>query len=283
MVRRLIQRFVHWLRQLLTSTHGVKKSPQPVKPSRQLPPPVKPQTVRSSQSLSARQPQSFSNDTPENQPPRAPLNPASPRAVNPSRFKVLISDYEYSPSTAVQDLSHQLSNPETSKVTPHQQQSKTTLPVSFQDKASPTQNIHTADVQKPSDQSITLPHQQKSISYPTTNNTSQQSRNIIVSPEQSAVKERALSYVPSELSKTPTTATTADNSITKQGIVKLLFKLKKNNHHGYIAPEDGSKDIIFHKKFIGDTVFSQLERGMKVEVTAHITEGKAYADVVRIL
>ncbi|MEM9809059.1 MAG: cold shock domain-containing protein, partial [Cyanobacteria bacterium P01_D01_bin.56] len=71
--------------------------------------------------------------------------------------------------------------------------------------------------------------------------------------------------------------------ITKQGVVKLLFKLKKNNHHGYITPHDGSKDIIFHQKYVGDDIFSRLERGMAVEVTAHITAGKAYADCIRIL
>ncbi|MEM6255343.1 MAG: cold shock domain-containing protein [Cyanobacteria bacterium P01_D01_bin.156] len=72
-------------------------------------------------------------------------------------------------------------------------------------------------------------------------------------------------------------------TITKKGVVKLLFKLKKNNHHGYITPNDGSKDIIFHQKYVGTDVFSQLERGMEVEVEAKIVEGKAYAERICIL
>ena len=291
MVRRLIQRFLHWLRQLLTNKHRAKQSSRPVKASHQLPPPVQLQTrvppqsptIKRSQSHPKSSHQPPSDKTPKPQSPRTPLNPASPRAANSSRFKVLFSDYKYSPSTAVQDLSRQLSHPEPTKALPEQKQSKTPPPTSFQGKVSSTPKIPASDPQEQPKQSITLPFQQENIDSPKTNNTNQQVSTISISSEQSIVEETVPSHIPSTSPQTSTTPITTSNSITKQGIVKLLFKLKKNNHHGYIAPEDGSKDIIFHKKFIGDDVFSQLERGMKVEVTAHITEGKAYADQIRIL
>lgn len=290
MVRRLIQRFLHWLRQLLTHTNGAKQSPQPLRRSRQLPPPVKHQSVPSSQSVDTQQQphqqtlsQPPNHSESEHQPSRAPLNPASPRAANPSQFQVLISDYKYSPSTAVQDLNHQLSHPQTPTVSPHQKQQKTPPSESFPEKISPTQKVPASDDQEQTHQSITLPFQQENLISPQTNSTTQKTSTPTTNPEQSTVEARAPSHALLNSTQTLATPTTQPNLITKQGIIKLLFKLKKNNHHGYIAPEDGSKDIIFHKKFIGNDVFSQLERGMKVEVTAHITEGKAYADVVRIL
>ena len=63
----------------------------------------------------------------------------------------------------------------------------------------------------------------------------------------------------------------------KQGTVKLLFTMKKGNFHGYIAPDDGSKDILFHQKYINADIFSQLERGAQVSATVKYIEGKAYA------
>lgn len=63
----------------------------------------------------------------------------------------------------------------------------------------------------------------------------------------------------------------------KSGVVKLLFTTKSGNFHGYIAPDDGSKDILFHQKYIDADIFENLERGTKVMVSAKNMEGKAYA------
>ena len=106
---------------------------------------------------------------------------------------------------------------------------------------------------------------------------------IELDPEQPPHQDHPIITKTPEPISPPQIASTQPTSITKQGFIKLLFKIKKNNFHGYITPKDGSKDIIFHQKYINDDVFGQLERGMEVEVTAHITEGKAYADHVRIL
>ena len=70
---------------------------------------------------------------------------------------------------------------------------------------------------------------------------------------------------------------------TKQGVVKLLFTLKQGNYHGYIAPDDGTKDILFHQKYINADIFDRLERGANVVVTVKYIEGKAYATRVDLL
>lgn len=69
----------------------------------------------------------------------------------------------------------------------------------------------------------------------------------------------------------------------KNGVVKLLFTLKEGNFHGYVAPDDGTKDILFHQKYINADIFSQLERGVKVTVSVKYVEGKAYATHVELL
>ena len=69
---------------------------------------------------------------------------------------------------------------------------------------------------------------------------------------------------------------------TKHGTVKLLFTMKKGNFHGYITPDDGSKDILFHQKYINAEVFPRLERGTQVSATVKYIEGKAYATHVDI-
>ena len=66
-------------------------------------------------------------------------------------------------------------------------------------------------------------------------------------------------------------------SPTKTGVVKLLFVLKPGNFHGYIAPDDGTKDILFHQKYINAEIFDCLERGTKVVATIKHIEGKVYA------
>ncbi len=69
----------------------------------------------------------------------------------------------------------------------------------------------------------------------------------------------------------------------KNGIVKLLFTLKAGNFHGYIAPDDGTQDILFHQKYINADIFSQLDRGIKVSVLVKYIEGKAYATHIDLL
>lgn len=69
----------------------------------------------------------------------------------------------------------------------------------------------------------------------------------------------------------------------KQGVVKLLFTLKQGNFHGYIAPDDGTKDILFHQKYINANIFDRLERGTKVVAAVKYIEGKAYATRVDLL
>ena len=69
----------------------------------------------------------------------------------------------------------------------------------------------------------------------------------------------------------------------KKGVVKLLFIAKPGNFHGYIAPDDGSKDILFHQKYINADIFEHLERGTPVTATVKCMEGKAYATRVSLL
>jgi cold shock CspA family protein len=70
---------------------------------------------------------------------------------------------------------------------------------------------------------------------------------------------------------------------TKTGIVKLLFTLKKGNFHGYITPDDGTKDILFHQKYVNEDIFDDLERGTHVSVAIRHVEGKAYATHIALL
>jgi cold shock CspA family protein len=96
----------------------------------------------------------------------------------------------------------------------------------------------------------------------------------ILAPDPETAQETSRGYVP-----------TVEKPIfeRKRGVVKLLFKLKKRNHHGYISPDDGSQDIIFHQKYVGLEVIDRLERGMRVEVITRRTAGKAYAERLRLL
>lgn len=83
--------------------------------------------------------------------------------------------------------------------------------------------------------------------------------------------------------KPPSVSPSTEPLFKKQGIVKLLFTLKPGNFHGYIAPQDGSKDILFHQKYINAEIFDELERGSQVVATVKIMEGKAYATHVDLL
>ncbi|MEO0771114.1 MAG: cold shock domain-containing protein, partial [Cyanobacteria bacterium J06649_4] len=74
----------------------------------------------------------------------------------------------------------------------------------------------------------------------------------------------------------------AEETLTKSGTVKLLFTLKKGNFHGYIAPDDGSKDILFHQKYINGEIFEHIQRGSQVTATVKYMEGKAYATQVTL-
>ncbi|MGB3296804.1 MAG: cold shock domain-containing protein [Phormidesmis sp.] len=71
--------------------------------------------------------------------------------------------------------------------------------------------------------------------------------------------------------------------LTKNGVVKLLFTIKEGNFHGYIEPDDGTKDILFHQKYINADIFSRLERGVKVVASVKYIEGKVYATHVETL
>ena len=307
MVRRLIRRFLHWLRYILARVRGQKSryrhsvsSQQPqLLPYREQP--LSQQTA-SQQTLPTSQPppsvDKSAHESPPNAPPIPLPNAAATRAPNSSRFKVLLSDYEYSPSPAVQNLSQQLSRPtppapptkplpksilDTANITAHParqesiQRTSSHVANSTENKKDHVSQIEETTLNLSLIDSKLQPKRETAITEP------QQTRSTVVADvAQLSIEQipQPAHHNPRPIPKTPTTST---GVITKQGIVKLLFKLKKNNHHGYVAPNDGSKDIIFHKKYIGDDVFAQLERGMAVEVTAHITEGKAYADHIRIL
>lgn len=77
----------------------------------------------------------------------------------------------------------------------------------------------------------------------------------------------------------PTQPAPADYPV-KNGIVKLLFTMKEGNFHGYIEPNDGTSDILFHQKYINEDIFDSLERGVEVVVSVKYMEGKAYATQV---
>lgn len=81
----------------------------------------------------------------------------------------------------------------------------------------------------------------------------------------------------------PEVPVSAEETSVKHGVVKLLFTLKPGNFHGYIAPDDGTQDILFHQKYINADAFDQLSRGAKVVVTVKYLEGKAYAKQVDLL
>lgn len=70
---------------------------------------------------------------------------------------------------------------------------------------------------------------------------------------------------------------------SKSGVVKLLFTIKPGNFHGYIVPNDGTQDILFHQKYINGDVFDRLERGDQVVVSVKHIEGKAYATNVDLI
>ncbi len=310
MVRRLIQRFLHWLRHTLAQVRG-KKSRHHHQPLTQKLPQLPPsfheqlfddRMLAQQPSSPSQYPKQPSRDRVSLQPfpqehQSPPPNPAANRAPNPSNFKVLLSGYEYSPSSAIQNLSQQLSHPAP--------QSDSNAPASKTSKPSPNteQNkirqgeihfIKTNTIEKKTEH-IFHGGEKSALNFSPTDSKAWSKHEIAsleikqsVSPILGDSASRlSTEQIPKPTEHTPrpipTTSAADPRVITKQGVVKLLFKLKKNNHHGYIAPHDGSKDIIFHKKYIGDDVFRQLERGMAVEVTAHVTEGKAYADHIRIL
>ncbi len=74
----------------------------------------------------------------------------------------------------------------------------------------------------------------------------------------------------------------SDSALVKNGVVKLLFTLKEGNFHGYIAPDDGSKDILFHEKYINADIFERLDRGTQVVASIKYMEGKVYATEVHL-
>lgn len=75
----------------------------------------------------------------------------------------------------------------------------------------------------------------------------------------------------------------SDPASVKNGVVKLLFTLKEGNFHGYISPDDGSKDILFHEKYMNAEIFERLDRGTRVVASIKYMEGKVYATQVNLL
>ncbi|MBE9063286.1 cold shock domain-containing protein [cf. Phormidesmis sp. LEGE 11477] len=78
-------------------------------------------------------------------------------------------------------------------------------------------------------------------------------------------------------------ASSATELESKPGTVKLLFTIKPGNYHGYITPDDGSKDILFHQKYINADIFDKIERGTSVVATFKVMAGKAYATHIDLL
>ncbi len=91
-----------------------------------------------------------------------------------------------------------------------------------------------------------------------------------------------LTVTPKTSQTSAQTVTQAAEIETKPGVVKLLFTIKLGNYHGYITPDDGSKDILFHQKYINADIFDKIERGTLVVATVKLMEGKAYATRVEL-
>lgn len=293
MVRRLIQNFLHWLQPQETEVRESEyerqsPSPQPTLPPSQQQPP---ETNSSQAQHSQVQPDAVptpppSNERPSAEPSEQLIQPPAPASAQASNFKMLLSDYRYSPNPAIQDLSHQLSQPSSqpepqSPASPSSESapdgSEQALPASENSFSSNTDSLL----------DISTTKQESSPAEKSTAHTNKRAfhNDFRAADTDIASLDLATDHVshPKPLTTEPQPAASETGIITKQGVVKLLFKLKQSNHHGYIAPNDGSKDIIFHQKYVGHEIFHQLERGMEVEVTAHVTAGKAYADHVRIL
>lgn len=306
MVRRFMRRFFRWVKRLSSQLRSSQQRRYNEPPIKRLPtsaqanvPQVPPQPSPAVHQPTLKHLADLA-PPPASQPPNPPLNPAANRAPSSSNFEVLLSDYSYTPSPAVQELSQQLSHPDrepSPTIEPWKPEqtaasadgvvSKTTLEAQPQEETiEQTTTEQTQREEKIAAQKVlpinTAPIQEKTHSQANKQTPPAQ-------PPTDPARDQTPDSDPPSVARTPQPisppriSSIQPKSITKQGFIKLLFKIKKNNFHGYITPKDGSKDIIFHQKYINDDVFCQLERGMEVEVTAHITEGKAYADHVRIL
>jgi cold shock CspA family protein len=108
------------------------------------------------------------------------------------------------------------------------------------------------------------------------------SENLSKNPTSQRELQPLTSFSSTAESAEPTESTEAEHTV-RNGTVKLLFTLKEGNFHGYIAPDDGTQDILFHQKYINADVISDLDRGMKVSVSVKYVEGKAYATNVTLL
>ncbi len=304
MVRRFMRRFFRWMKRLSSQLRSSQQRRHNAPPIKRLPtsaqanvPQVSPQPSPVVHQPTPKHLADLSLSASQSSKP--PLNPASNRAPSSSNFEVLLSDYRYTPSPAVQELSQQLSHPErkpSPTIEPWQSEqtvastdgvvSKTGLEAQLQEETieqtAIEQTKRAEKIAAPKASPINTAPQEKTSSQANEQTFSALSP-IDLARNHIPDKDHPITARTPQPISPPRISSTQPTSITKQGFVKLLFKLKKNNFHGYITPKDGSKDIIFHQKYINDDVFCQLERGMEVEVTAHVTEGKAYADHVRIL
>ncbi|MEM8503763.1 MAG: cold shock domain-containing protein [Cyanobacteria bacterium P01_D01_bin.1] len=108
-----------------------------------------------------------------------------------------------------------------------------------------------------------------------------QEKEEVDEPEANNPWTDAIARKTQESTQTPSAAETVETE-TKPGVVKLLFTIKPGNYHGYIAPVDGSKDILFHQKYINADIFEKIERGTAVVATVKLMAGKAYATHVEL-
>lgn len=132
-----------------------------------------------------------------------------------------------------------------------------------------------------SDLSMQKSDEQTDVSSSDTASTSSASESVVETSSPDDVQNPWLTAVPAHQKKS--VEAHLSERLTKNGKVKLLFKLKEGNFHGYIAPDDGTKDILFHQKYINAEIFDHIERGTQVAVTAKYMEGKAYATRVDLL
>lgn len=110
-----------------------------------------------------------------------------------------------------------------------------------------------------------------------------QPKNVVLADKSADTELTKTEPAKTEPAKAIASSTPSETRPFKNGVVKLLFTLKEGNFHGYIAPDDGSKDILFHQKYINADIFAHLERGVPVTASVKYIEGKAYATRVDLL
>ncbi|MEM9808111.1 MAG: hypothetical protein AAF959_22825, partial [Cyanobacteria bacterium P01_D01_bin.56] len=116
MVRRLLQHIVRWIRRFISQLQGTaSRKTAPTKPQKPTAyqrlkslPSINSESLHSSQSSAPTEELPITEIPQQAAIPEKELNPASPRATNPSNFQVFLSDYQRQPNAAIQDLNQQL-------------------------------------------------------------------------------------------------------------------------------------------------------------------------------